>query len=41
MVAAVIFLIILSASLYGYIIKVISENIASGNFLEEIKHKKA
>ncbi len=35
-----IFLIILSASLYGYIIKVISENIASGNFIEEIKHKK-
>ena len=35
-----IFLIILSASLYGYIIKLISENIASGNFFEELKHKK-
>jgi voltage-gated potassium channel len=35
-----IFMIFLSASLYGYIIKMISENIANGNFFEELKHKK-
>lgn len=35
-----IFLIILSASLYGYLIKVISENIVNGNFFEELKLKK-
>lgn len=35
-----IFLILLSVTLYGYIIKVISENIASGNFFEELKHNK-
>lgn len=35
-----IFLIFLSATLYGYVIKVISENIASGTFIVELKHKK-
>jgi len=35
-----IFLIFLSVTLYGYIIKVITENIASGNFFEELKHNK-
>ena len=35
-----IFLIFLSASLYGYIIKMISENIANGTFFEELKQKK-
>jgi voltage-gated potassium channel len=35
-----IFLIFLSVSLYGYILKVISENIANGNFFEELKQKK-
>ncbi len=35
-----IFLIFLSVTLYGYIIKVITENIANGNFFEELKHNK-
>ncbi len=35
-----IFLIFLSVSLYGYILKVISENIANGTFFEELKQKK-
>lgn len=35
-----IFMIFLSVTLYGYIIKVITENIANGNFFEELKHNK-
>lgn len=35
-----IFLIFLSVGLYGYILKVISENIANGTFFEELKQKK-
>lgn len=35
-----IFLIFLSVTLYAYIIKVITDNIANGNFLEELKYKK-
>jgi len=35
-----IFLIFLSVILYGYIIKVITENIASGNFFEELKQNR-
>ena len=35
-----IFLIFLSVGLYGYILKVISENIANGAFFEELKQKK-
>lgn len=35
-----IFLILLSVTLYGFIIKVISENIANGHFFEELKQKK-
>ncbi|PHR69213.1 MAG: potassium channel protein [Lutibacter sp.] len=35
-----IFLIFLSVTLYGYIIKVITENIANGNFFEELKQNK-
>lgn len=35
-----IFLIFLSVFLYGYVLKVISENIASGTFFEEIKLKR-
>jgi len=35
-----IFLILLSVTLYGYILKVISENIANGNFIEEFKRNK-
>lgn len=35
-----IFLIFLSVILYGYIIKVITENIANGNFFKELKQNK-
>lgn len=35
-----IFLIILSVSLYGYIVKVMSENMANGAFFENLKLKK-
>ncbi len=35
-----IFLILLSVSLYGFIIKVITENIANGHFFEELKQNK-
>ncbi|MCK5814319.1 MAG: potassium channel protein [Flavobacteriaceae bacterium] len=35
-----IFLIFLSVFLYGYVLKVISENITIGNFFEELKLKK-
>ena len=35
-----IFLILLSVSFYGYVIKVLSENIALGTFFKELKQKK-
>ncbi|MDC9723064.1 MAG: NAD-binding protein [Urechidicola sp.] len=35
-----IFLIILSVSLYGYVLKILSENIALGTFFKELKLKK-
>ncbi len=35
-----IFLILLSVILYGYVLKVLSENIALGTFFKELKHKK-
>ncbi|AOW20204.1 potassium channel family protein [Urechidicola croceus] len=35
-----IFLILLSVTLYGFVIKVLSENIANVNFFEELKRKK-
>ncbi len=35
-----VFLIFLSVFLYGYVLKVISENIAIGTFFEELKLKR-
>lgn len=35
-----IFLILLSVSLYGYVLKILSENIALGTFFKELKQKK-